>query len=309
MTDPILVVIPTRNRPAMCAEAVASVLAQTDADWIAVVADDGDEVPVGSAPGWPDDPRIHVVRATTRTAGGARNAAIAYAFDRLPAPAPRLVAFLDDDDLWLPTHLEASRRALAANRGAVFCHGAAVTRDASGESPYHERESGPFDGRIFRALLRRDVVATSSAVARLDFVRAVGGFRADVRHAQDWDLWLKLAHRGPVAFVPETTVVYRSHGGNISRSLVSKIEDQIAVFAPWWARRHLLSCEERRILRREEARRRRRRVKRLLDEGRVPRREAIAAARRAFAEVPHPQTVRALVEAAVMPRGRGRESG
>ncbi len=304
MADPILVVLPTHDRPRMCAEAVASVIAQTDPDWVLVVVDDGETSPIGAAEGWPRDPRVHLVRSTTRTAGGARNAGIAYGEGGLGGPLPRLVAFLDDDDLWLEGHLAAARVCLATNPRAAFCHGAALTRDGQAETSYHARETGPLAGDLFKALLRRDVVATSSVVARLDAVRAAGGFRADVRHGQDWDLWLKLARAAPIAFVPEVTAVYRSHGANISRNLTSKIDDQIRVFEPWWARRHLLSRSERRLLSRECARRHRRRVKRLLSDGSVPRREVLALARRAFLDVPGATTARALLEALCLPRGR-----
>jgi glycosyltransferase involved in cell wall biosynthesis len=297
VADPVLVVVPTHDRPAMLAEAVESVRAQRDRDWALVVADDGEAAPVDRAAAWASDPRVHVVRAGTRTAGGARNAALA----RGDALGTRfaLVAFLDDDDLWGEGHLAAARARLEARPDATFVHGAATTRGQGGERPYHERGEGPLEGDLFRTLLRRDAVATSTVVARLDAVRAEGGFRADLRNGQDWDLWLRLARRGPAAFVPEPHVVYRAHGGNASRHLVRKAEAQARVLEHWWARRHLLLAPERRTLRRELARRHRRHVKRLLAAGETPARDVRRLAWRLVEEVPHPFTALAALESSL----------
>ena len=305
MADPILVVIPTRDRPAMLSEALATVCAQTDPDWVAVVADDGDGPPARDAipAAIRDDSRIAFLRTAARSPGGARNAAIRRGIE-MRGTTPSLVAFLDDDDLWLPGHLAASRAALATAPDAPFVHGAAVTRDGDLESSYHARDAGPFDGDLFRALVRRDVVATSSVVARGDALLAEGLFREDLRHTQDWDLWLKLSRRGPIAFVPETTVVYRNHDGNISHRLVSKNEDQVATLEHWWRRRHRLLPADRRLLRGEWARRMRRHVKRLLAERRLPRADVRRIAARHVARLPHPRTLLAWLEAALpLPRG------
>ena len=306
MTDPVLVVIPTRHRPAFLAEALGSVLAQDDPDWVAVVADDGDAEPTAPerAAAARGDARIAFCRATTRSAGGARNAALAFAESWAPARTARLVAFLDDDDLWLPGHLRASRRALDAQPRAPFVHGAAVTRGTGGDSAYHARETGPMDGDLFAALLHRDIVATSSAVARREDLAQVGGFRADLRHGEDWDLWLRLARRGPAAWVAEPLVVHRDHDGNLSRQRVSKGEDQAAMLETWWASRHRLSPTERRVLRRELARRHRRFVHRLLEEGGRPRAESGRSRGNAGAACPTPRRHRPSSRRSCWPRGR-----
>lgn len=299
--DPILVVIPTRDRPVLLLEALRSVLAQSDPDFVVVVADDGTGELAERDPAMPVDRRISFVGTQAGTAGGARNAAFSHGEERVLGRAAGLVAFLDDDDLWKPDHLARSRAALAAAPGASFVHGAAITVGAAGESPYQARDDGPFEGDLFEALLRRNFVATSSVVARAGAVRGAGGFRADVSHGEDHGLWLELARRGTVAWVPEPTVVYRDHGGNVSRHLVAKARDQAEVMASWWPRRSRLSGAERATLRRELARRHRRHVKRLVAERAASRREIRALARRRFAEVPHLFTARAVLEATFTP--------
>jgi GT2 family glycosyltransferase len=289
----------------MLAEALASVVAQTDGAWRAVVADDGDGAPVEGDPRLPRDARIAYVRTAARTAGGARNAAVVFGEARLLRGPAALVAFLDDDDLWRGDHLARARAALAAAPDATFVHAAAVTRGPDGrEAPYHARGKGPLAGAVLDALLVRDVVATSSAVVRGPAFTAVGRFREDLSHGEDWDLWLRLAAQGPAAFVDAPTAVHRDHGGNVSHDLAAKARDQAVVAASWWRRRHLLSPTQRATLRATLVRLHRRHVRRLLADGRASRAELASVAREAWREAPSIGTGLARLAARFGRRGR-----
>ncbi|MGH2727704.1 MAG: glycosyltransferase family 2 protein, partial [Actinomycetota bacterium] len=96
MTSPLVsVIVTTYERQAMLGEAIASVLAQTIQDFEIVVVDDASPTPATA----PADPRIRVVRRETN--GGepaARNSG-------LDAARGRYVAFLDDDDRYVPERL------------------------------------------------------------------------------------------------------------------------------------------------------------------------------------------------------------
>src|SRR4051794_11272015 len=105
MEPPLVsVVIPTRDRAGLVAGAVRSALAQTGVEVEVCVVDDGSLEP----PNVPADERVRLVRLP-RPAGpaAARNAGLA-------ATTGELVAFLDDDDEWLPGKLERQVAALEA---------------------------------------------------------------------------------------------------------------------------------------------------------------------------------------------------
>src|SRR5271166_3123369 len=93
MIPEVSVIIPTYNRRPMVREAVASVLAQRDADFELMVVDDGSTD--GTYEMLADLDRVTVERSARRGPAAARNRGVAL------ASAP-LIAFLDSDDLWAP---------------------------------------------------------------------------------------------------------------------------------------------------------------------------------------------------------------
>ena len=97
------VVVPTCNRPALLAEAIASVLAQTVDGFEIIVVDNGSDPPAAVA----DDPRLRLVRLPgIRGPAAARNAGV-------DAARGRHLAFLDDDDLFTPDRLAIALEGLA----------------------------------------------------------------------------------------------------------------------------------------------------------------------------------------------------
>ncbi len=59
------------------------------------------------------------------------------------------------------------------------------------------------DAEIRRAIFRRNPFAHSAVVFRTELVRRVGGYDADVRYGQDYDLWLRLIPETTLANIPE----------------------------------------------------------------------------------------------------------
>lgn len=99
----VSIVIPTKDRPELLPEAVATALAQTIEDVEVIVVDDGSAEPVRLAP----DPRVRIIRHEhAQGNAAARNAGLAVA-------RGRWFTCLDDDDRLLPNHLSTAFAALA----------------------------------------------------------------------------------------------------------------------------------------------------------------------------------------------------
>ncbi len=101
------------------------------------------------------------------------------------------LAFLDDDDIMLPIHLERLS-AVAENADVVYslCNLNCLTRD--------------FDPVALRV---KNYIPVTALVRRSIFEK-VGGF--DDMTMEDWNLWLKISNAGGrFVFVPEMTWIYR----------------------------------------------------------------------------------------------------
>jgi len=96
----VSVVIPTKNRPQLVVRAVRSVLAQTLEAIEAIVVIDGPDKTTEQNLRRLDDPRVKTIMLPVSVGGGsARNAGVGQA-------RADWVAFLDDDDEWMPQKLE-----------------------------------------------------------------------------------------------------------------------------------------------------------------------------------------------------------
>jgi glycosyltransferase involved in cell wall biosynthesis len=96
----VSVVIPTFGRPALLKRAVDSVRAQTFSDWELIVVIDGDDAATRAMLAGTNEPRLRVISHDSKKgAGPARDTGA-------QASRGRWVAFLDDDDEWLPAKLE-----------------------------------------------------------------------------------------------------------------------------------------------------------------------------------------------------------
>jgi len=104
-TPLVSVVIPTKNRPQLVVRAVRSVLAQTLETIEAIVVIDGHDKTTEENIRRLDDPRVKTIMLPVSVGvASARNSGVGQA-------GADWVAFLDDDDEWMPQKLEVQLRA------------------------------------------------------------------------------------------------------------------------------------------------------------------------------------------------------
>jgi glycosyltransferase involved in cell wall biosynthesis len=188
----VSVIIPAFRSAPYIAATLASVFDQTCRNIEVILVNDGSpdtrELLEAIAP-WRS--QLVYIEQENGGAGAARNAG-------LDAARGEYVAFLDADDRWLPEFLASQVEYLERNRGCDMVYADALI---TGDTPLAGRtfmETTPSQGPVtFGSLVeQRCTVLTSAVVARREAVEAAGRFDASLRRGQDFDLWLRLAHRG-----------------------------------------------------------------------------------------------------------------
>lgn len=197
----VATVIPTHKRPEQLLTAVASALAQTVTDQVVVVVDDG-----AGLPPMPDDPRLVAVSLSRNIGitGIVRNIGI-----RLTQS--RFVAFVDDDNVWEPDHLEKALAALqsAPHPDAVYTALHRVYPDGG----TMDLLSVPFDRRL---ATRKAFLDTNALVATRNKDLVFSRIRRppEVLPREDWELVYRYSRRRTVVHVPHPTVRYLVNPGS-----------------------------------------------------------------------------------------------
>lgn len=217
----ISVIIPTHDRPDMVAAAVRSVLEQTYRDLELIVVDVGIRARAEKAlRAYESDLRMTYIKHPTELPGGAaRNIGAALA-------KGEWIAFLDDDDVWLPNKLEVQMQAIAeASEKAGFCFSSVynelddrreqITHVLEGEQNFGELSYSRFKGFL-----------TVTLVIRADVFRTVGGFNPDLPSHQEPELIMRIAQKWTGVGVdrPLVRVNMRSGHDHIGANLTKRIE-------------------------------------------------------------------------------------
>jgi glycosyltransferase involved in cell wall biosynthesis len=205
-TPLVSVILPTRDRLELLRRAVESVRAQTEGQFELIVVDDAssDDTPAFLQQLAVADPRVRIVRNTLPLGGGgARNAGIKLS-------RAQWVAFIDDDDEWLPHKLERQLQTLRSNGAVVACSCGYLVRSTSGASKIIAVRA---DTTVQDLLTNNWLGGASTCVCSSEALRNIGGFDPRLRAGQDLDLWVRLRQQGAVAVCTETLVIHRAHAG------------------------------------------------------------------------------------------------
>lgn len=208
----VSVVMSVRDGEAFLAAALASLARQTLRDFECIVIDDGsrDRTPALLEQAARDDPRLRVRRQE-----GGKGLVAALNLGCSLARAP-LIARMDADDVALPDRLERQLERLARQPSLVVLGGAALFVDAQDRLlPADPTPTGP--RTLEQALWRGDCpLIHPTVVMRRAAFESVGGYRACIAHAEDFDLWLRLSERGELDNLAEPVLRYRRHPQQVS---------------------------------------------------------------------------------------------
>ena len=209
----VSVIIPTYNRSELLKRAAESVLNQTFTNLECIIVDDAStDNTKDIVTEFDDDRIIYLKHEENKHVSAARNTGINRA-------QGKYVAFLDDDDMWLPTKLERQVQLLESldeTVGFVYCW----MNYYDGDTLVQERLP-TLRGDIFeKALASQPIGNASTLLVRKKCIEDIGGFDTNLLRGNDGDFIRRLCHSYKVDYIPEVLVKYFVNHGKkrITRS-------------------------------------------------------------------------------------------
>ena len=227
----VSVIMNVRNGASTLREALDSVTKQTFTDWELIVWDDCSLDKSAEIVARCPDRRIRYFLSTEPTSlGKARDSAIRQA-------RGEWLAFLDQDDVWLPRKLELQMMLADGTTGIIY--GRTVRFYPGGlERDYDQtHEFSPLpEGDIFTQLFSKGCfIAMSSAVFRRSAIEEIGGISEAITLIPDYYLYAAVARRHNVRALQEVVCRYRMHASNTSRVSAIAMHQEALWLVGYWA--------------------------------------------------------------------------
>jgi glycosyltransferase involved in cell wall biosynthesis len=235
MSELVSVIIPTYNRASLLPKALACVAAQDYRPLQVVVVDDG------STDGTKEiipaqkvklaERGVELVFVSQPNGGPARARNVGFSLC-----GGNCIAFLDSDDLWMPTAVSTLRRLLSEHpsAGMAFCALTCIDVDDRfiGYRPTRLAPE-PREGLLikpFERFLTYVPTNTSCIMVRRSVLTDVGFFDTTLHIGEDWDLWYRITQKYDAAYTLDASLAKsRDHPGNMPKQDARAIGDRICL--------------------------------------------------------------------------------
>jgi glycosyltransferase involved in cell wall biosynthesis len=200
------------NSEVYIAEALESVLAQTYTNIEIIVWDNQSTDNTADIVKSYDDDRIFYHKSDEHTLlGEARNKAIEMS-------SGELIAFIDSDDIWLKNKLELQVPLFSEPEiGLVYAD--TIIFNNTGRHKLMSEQTKPVSGRDVCDLALNYSISLESAVARKSALDSLDTlFDARFNAIEEYDLFVRLASRYSIGYVPLALSKWRVHGNSITWS-------------------------------------------------------------------------------------------
>jgi len=222
----VSIIMPAFNAAETIAVSIESVLGQTFDNWELLVINDGSTDHTLDVIRQFDDDRIRVLSKKNEGVAAARNTGLRQANGEF-------VAFLDSDDLWLAPKLEkqiALFDRYGGELGLVYTKYRGFTADSVQSFSIDVDTSIGYDNDYHRLLIM-DYVPTLTVMIRASLISDIGYFREDLRAAEDWDYWIRIAESFDLKRVNEVMALYRISPNSLSSNQEKQLSEEWKVIS------------------------------------------------------------------------------
>lgn len=198
----VSVIVPTRDRTVFLREALASIRAlETETLKFEILVGDNGTDPASKLAA--AEFGAFYMKVQKAGAGAARNAGLKMA-------KGEFIAFLDDDDVWLPANIASQIELLRAQSDLEAVFGQVISTDQNLKPESAPWPDNPGSGdKLVKAMLSSYYPQLGATVVRASVAREVGLFDEALLGDQDWDWQLRIARRRKVGFTPTPGVLFR----------------------------------------------------------------------------------------------------
>jgi len=208
----VSVIIPTHNRAESLRSAITSVLNQTFQDFEIIIIDDASKDHTREVITNFNDTRIKAIHNQgSKGAAGSRNIGIMNA-------SHEYIAFLDDDDEWLPEKLKIQTCLLDNSPpevGGIYTY-SFIKEKASG------RVLSIWNYEI-KEFSKENVITTSSVLLRRECFEKCGLFDENMPTSSDYDMWIRISKKYSFNIINNTLVNYYIHENSLTFNNEKKI--------------------------------------------------------------------------------------
>ena len=209
MKPKISVIIATYNRPQLLQRAIDSVLAQTFKDFELIIVDDHSDKPPNIK--LPDDEdRVVAMRLPYNTGYFVRPRNIGIMIAR-----GDYIAYLDDDNVYLPNHLEVLYEAIVKHQADVVYGDRVYKSTNPNETKFMGKKGYPYD---LKQIEQGNYVDTSDIMHTIQSINDIGFWDIFWERKGDWLLMVRFGKAGMrIIHVPEVITEYWWGDSNIGQ--------------------------------------------------------------------------------------------
>ena len=205
----VSIITPVFNGERYLSEAIDSALSQTYSNFELLIVNDGssDNSQEIIKP-YLTDKRIHYFEKTNGGVASARNYALRHA-------QGEYIAFLDQDDKWLPNKLTLQVNYLESHNDVGLYYAKQQVVDTDGLAFSFDWPTG-VTGSCLREVFQRNQITILTTLVRKSAIDEAGFFNEALSGTDDYDMWMRILLKHPIHFDNTVLAEYRLHDTNVS---------------------------------------------------------------------------------------------